>query len=171
MFCTGLCPEAFTKSNVLPVPKKTNSADIKDFRPISLTEVPRRVIEKCLARLLKPFQDKLSPMQGGFREHRSTLDQAAVLQQIMTTRYKESKPTLVAFLDIKAAYDSVDRQLLWTACKRAGISGSVIRMLGGMFDHNVSRVVVDGSGRDLVPKSRWSHARLLPQSIPVCIVY
>ena len=63
----------------------------------------------------------------------------------MTTRYKESKPTLVAFLDIKAAYDSVDRQLLWAACKRAGISDHVIRMLGGMFDNNVSRVVVDGS--------------------------
>lgn len=145
MYCTGLCPEAFTKSNVLPVPKKTNSSDIKDFRPISLTEVPRRIIEKCLALLLKPFEQRLSPMQGGFREHRSTLDQAAVLQQVMTTRYKESKPTLVAFLDIKAAYDSVDRQLLWTGCRRAGISDHVIRMLSGMFDNNVSRVVVDGS--------------------------
>ena len=45
MFCTGLCPESFKKSNVLPVPKKANSSDIKDFRPISLTEVPRRIIE------------------------------------------------------------------------------------------------------------------------------
>ena len=53
-------------------------------------------------------------------------------------------PTLVAFLDIKAAYDSVDRQLLWAGCRRAGIPDPVIRMLGGMFDHNMSRVVVDG---------------------------
>ena len=144
MFCTGLCPESFKKSNVLPVPKKANSSDIKDFRPISLTEVPRRIIEKCLALLLKPYEQQLSPMQGGFREHRSTLDQAATLQQTMTARYRMGMPTLVAFLDIKAAYDSVDRQLLWAGCKRAGISDPVIRMLGGMFDHNMSRVVVDG---------------------------
>ena len=88
-------------------------------------------------------------MQGGFRERRSTLDQAAVLQQVMTTRYG-GYPTLVVFLDIKAAYDSVDRQLLWGCCTRMGIPDGVIKMLRGMFDHNISRVVIDGSGSGIV---------------------
>ena len=153
MFCTGLCPESFKKSNVLPVPKKTNSSDIKDFRPISLTEVPRRIIEKCLARLLKPVERNLSPMQGGFRERRSTLDQVATLQQVLSARSKTGMPTVVAFLDIKAAYDCVDRQLLWTSCKRAGIADPVIRTLRGMFDNNMSRVVIDGSAGTWFPCS------------------
>ena len=72
------------------------------------------------------------------------MDQAAVLQQIMSRRHREGKATIVAFLDIKAAYDSVDRRLLWECCERAGISDMVIRMLRGMFDHNRSRVVIDG---------------------------
>ena len=66
----------------------------------------------------------------------------------MTTRYN-AKPTIVAFLDIKSAYDSVDRQLLWECCMDAKIPGSVVRMLSGMFDHNRSRVVVEGS------KGKW----------------
>ena len=144
MFRTGLCPESFQKSNIIPVPKKTNSDNIKDFRPISLTEFPRRLIEKCLALLLTPFEHRLSPMQGGFRQRRSTLDQVAVLQQIVSSRYELKKPTVITFLDIKAAYDSVDRQLLWACCKEAGISDHVIRMLSGMFDHNTSRVMIDG---------------------------
>ena len=93
-------------------------------------------------------------MQGGFREHRSTLDQAAILQQIMATRYKVRKPTVVAFLDIKAAYDSVDRHMLWACCKRAKIPDLVIRMLSGMFDHNESRVVIDGG------KGKWFKNRV-----------
>ena len=116
MYCTGLCPKSFKKANIMPVPKKTHSNDIKDFRPISLTEAPRRILEKCLALYLKPFELKLTHMQGGFRERHSTLDQAAVLQQVMSTRYNSGKSTVVAFLDIKAAYDSVDRQLLWECC-------------------------------------------------------
>ena len=47
MYSTGLCPGIFRESNIIPVPKKTNSNNIQDFRPISLTEVPRRIIEKC----------------------------------------------------------------------------------------------------------------------------
>jgi len=49
--------------------------------------------------------------------------------------------------------DSVDRQLLWACCKRAGISDLVIRMLSGMFDHNMSRVVIDGCVGEWFPNS------------------
>ena len=98
-----------------------------------------------LALLLKPFERGLSPMQGGFREDRSTLDQAATLHQILSTRFNDAKPTIVAFLDIKSAYDCVNRRLLWACCEKACIPDPVIRMLSGMFDHNRSRVVVDGS--------------------------
>ena len=167
MFCTGLCPQSFKKSNIMPVPKKTHSNNINDFRPISLTEVPKRIIEKCLALYLKPFERNLSPMQGGFRERHSTLDQAAVLQQVLSTRSNDCKPTVVAFLDIKAAYDSVDRHLLWACCKRAKIPDLVIRMLSGMFDHNESRVVIDGG------KGKWFKNRvgLMQGSSPSPLLY
>ena len=147
MYRAGLCPDPFKQANIVPVPKKSNGNAIEDFRPISLTELPRRIIEKCLALLLAPFERNLSPMQGGFREHRSTLDQVAVLQQILSTRSKapkNSEPTILAFLDIKSAYDSVDRELLWAYCKKAKIPDPVVRMLGSMFNHNESKVVIDG---------------------------
>ena len=67
MYCTGLCPAQFQDANITPIPKKTNSNDVRDSRPISLTEVLRRTIEKCLALSMKPFERALSPMQGGFR--------------------------------------------------------------------------------------------------------
>lgn len=52
--------------------------------------------------------------QGGFRHNRSGLDQAFSLQILMRhfqNQYDELP--IVAFLDIKAAYDSVDHQVIW----------------------------------------------------------
>ncbi|KAG1463329.1 hypothetical protein G6F56_005307 [Rhizopus delemar] len=52
--------------------------------------------------------------QGGFRESRSFLDQAQCLIEIcpILRRNHNSFPTL-AFLDIKSAYDTVDRSYVW----------------------------------------------------------
>ena len=154
----GACPTAFKRANIVPVPKKTASADIKGYRPISLTEVPRRVIEKGLSAILLPFQQKLSPMQGGFRQRRSTVDQAAVLHQVVCQRLP--KPTVLAFLDIRAAYDSVDRSILWKRCLSFGMPRTIVNVLRAMFDENQSRVVLEGAC------SRWfsNHVGLLQGS-------
>jgi hypothetical protein len=151
MFCTGLCPESFKKANIIPVPKKIVSDNIENYRPISLTEVPRRIVEKCLAVLLRPFERQLSPAQCGFREQRSTMDQVATLQQVLSTRYRGEKSTVVALLDIKSAYDCVNRELLWECCGRAGIPSPVVKMLSGMFDYNESQVIVDGFNGEWFP--------------------
>ena len=154
----GACPTAFKRANIVPVPKKAASADIKSYRPISLTEVPRRIIEKGFSAILLPFQEKLSPMQGGFRQRRSTVDQAAVLHQVVCQRLRE--PTVLAFLDIRAAYDSVDRAILWQRCLSAGMPTTIVSVLRAMFDENQSRVVLDGAC------SRWfnNHVGLLQGS-------
>ena len=62
----------------------------------------------------------MSPLEiqrGGFQPGRGTLAQVACLQNIMEVykaRYK--KAPLLAFLDIQAAYDSVDRNILYEEC-------------------------------------------------------
>ena len=152
MYARGSVQE-YSGSRILFRSLKRPTAMILKISDISLIEVPRRIIEKCMALLLKPFERGLSPMQGGFREDRSTLDQAATLHQILSTRFNDAKPTIVAFLDIKSAYDCVNRRLLWACCEKAGIPDPVIRMLSGMFDHNRSRVVVDGVEGEWFPCS------------------
>ena len=65
---------------------------------------------------------QLSPVpvlqaQGGVRAYRGTLGQALRLHELMQT-YSRSvdsvqHPPVIAFLDIKAAYDSVNRPAIW----------------------------------------------------------
>jgi hypothetical protein len=64
-----------------------------------------------------------------------------VLQEAML---KLKKKIHVAFLDIKAAYDSVDRRILWRRCLNRGICPDAVDVLKQLFDHNSSQVVVNG---------------------------
>lgn len=64
----------------------------------------------------------------------------SVLQEAST----KDKNIKYAFLDIRAAYDSVDRTILWEKCAAKGIDSHSIRVLKEFFDHNTSQVSLDG---------------------------
>lgn len=126
---------------LVPVPKKGDATLIENNRPVSLTEVPRKVFEALLEAHIKRTMRPLCISQGGFREHRGCADQVATLQEVMLRR----KGMLYAFLDIKAAYDTVDRRLLWAKClAEFGLSAAAVGVLQRLFDANQSVVRVGG---------------------------
>jgi hypothetical protein len=51
----------------------------------------------------------------------------------------------VAFLDIKAAYDSVDRKILLTKCPEKGIEPAMVETLRQLYDFNSAFVTVGGN--------------------------
>ena len=81
-----------------------------NYRPIALTIISRRVYERVILSRIKHKLELLHRSQGGFRPQRSTLDQCFSLDEIIK-KYPSSEH---AFLDIKAAFDSVNRQILWS---------------------------------------------------------
>ena len=68
---TGVFPSGWCRATVIPVPKKPGAKLSMDHRPISLTEVFRRIFEKCLLHWMKRRLDGLSIEQSGFRVERS----------------------------------------------------------------------------------------------------
>ncbi|KAG2171679.1 hypothetical protein INT43_008059 [Umbelopsis isabellina] len=101
-----------------------------------------KALEQCLAPLLHERSPTPDLAQGGFRIKRSALDQALCLHeliQIHRIRYR-SEPTM-AFLDIKAAYDTVDREVIWNRLRHHDAPTPLITLLQNMFDE-VSITVV-----------------------------
>lgn len=134
-------PSSWKRALIVPVPKKGDLNLIKNYRPISLTEPLRKLMEHCL---LKYINLKVGPSfltQGGFRTNHCCNDMVLVLHEA-TSKYKSNLHT--AFLDIKAAYDSVDRRILWRRCRNRGLSIEAVDLLKELFDHNSGQVVVGG---------------------------
>ena len=137
-FKFSVVPSGWTKTLVCPVPKKGDLSRIGNYRPISLTEVLRKIYEMCLLGEMQTMVP-LSREQGGFRIGRSTIDQIESLDRIIKA---QPNPVHLAFLDIKAAYDSVPRAELWRRCETIGLPDFLIRTLRALFDHNSSQLAI-----------------------------
>ncbi|TEB15429.1 hypothetical protein C9890_0607 [Perkinsus sp. BL_2016] len=140
-FSPTMVPQTWKRSIVVPVPKKGDLCLIKNYRPISLTEPLRKIFEHCMLRYVNESIGQSFLTQGGFRTNHCCNDMIVVLQEAML---KAKGKIHVAFLDIRAAYDSVDRRILWRRCLNRGICPDAVEILKQLFDHNSSQVVVNG---------------------------
>lgn len=113
---------------------KGDIKSIKNYRPIALTATMRRLYEKLILRLFKKkATEYLTDYQGGFRDGRSTLDQVAIVVELM----RHNTEWVITFLDIKAAYDCVDRRILWTELvKLVKLPIRIVAILRSLFDDN-----------------------------------
>ena len=158
---SSCAPSAWHRSLICPIHKKGDAKAISNYRPVSLTEVPRKLYETCLSNVVKSFIEPLDESQNGFREHRNTIDHLATLQHLILRRHtwlpQRNDGLVMAFLDIKNAYDKVDRSILWSKllsppaqqrqqghARRACMPRHLIEALKSLFEENTSEVVVDG---------------------------
>lgn len=128
-------PRLWRTACVFPIHKKGDPTDPANYRPISLTSVMRKLFEFNLSDFLTAHSPPLDVAQGGFRPQRSPLDQALCLHDLMIdyTRTNHRRP-VVAFLDIKAAYDTVDRRVIWAILAESSLPRPVLALLVNMFD-------------------------------------
>ena len=72
---------------------------------------------KYLLTFVVPVKDTLLAArrmeQSGFTLARSTIDRIATLNLILQGRREFQQPLWAAYVDLKAAFDSVDRSALW----------------------------------------------------------
>jgi hypothetical protein len=121
---------------------KGDSKDIKNYRPISLTVVAKRIFEKIIDSKLDEYKAKLHNLQGGFRKGRSTLHQVYYLTELIKANDSQ---IINVYMDLRAAYDTVDRQVLWTQlATKFGMPLKLIRLLRAIFDFNQSFLLVGG---------------------------
>jgi len=153
---TQLTPAKWNESIIIPIFKnKGSSSEIKNYRPIALTIVAKRIFEKIIDSKLQDFKDKLQTSQGGFLKKRSTLHQVYYLMELM----KNNPDLIQVFLDLSAAYDMVDRRILWTILeKKFKMPIGMIKLLRSLFDSNFSRLNISG-----IKSEKINHLRGLPQ--------
>ena len=142
-------PDEWREAKIVPIfKKKGNELEIKNYRPLAMAAVARRIYEKCLKSEMDETIKKINDFQGGFRKNRSTLDQVFVLNEVGLNHDNMHQ----LFLDIKAAYDSVNRERLWWKLRVTyNMDEVLLQRLMDLFDNNTSKLVVNGkTSRDII---------------------
>ena len=129
---TGTFPSAFKTAVVKPLLKKSNlsSDNVDNFRPVSNLPFLSKILEKIVFNQLSDFINKhniLDKFQSGFRKNHSTETALLKIVNDLRRNLDSKKPSILVLLDLSAAFDTVDHQILLGRLRnRVGLSGSVL---------------------------------------------
>jgi hypothetical protein len=119
--------------------KETNNPD--NYRGISLLITGYKIYPKIIAKRLTVIADVLLlEEQNGFKKGRSCMDCIFSVSQIIEKHREFNIPTYIAFIDFKKAFDSVDRDKLWTIMLSKGIPTHLITAIQKTYKENIIRV-------------------------------
>jgi len=109
---------------------KGSKTECVNYRPVTLLSFPGKVFAHILLGRIQPLFDKTRrPQQSSFTSGRSTVDAILALHLLADLHREFERPLNVAYLDIKAAFDSVDRTALWKAICSKGIPDNFLLLI------------------------------------------
>jgi len=111
---TGEVPGDWRIASVTPIYKKGRKEDTGNYRPVSLTSVPDKIMERfILSALTRHVQDNqgIRPSQHGFMKGRSCLTNLIFYDQV-THLVDEGNAVDVIYLDFSKAFDTVPHSIL-----------------------------------------------------------
>jgi hypothetical protein len=143
---TGVVPEIWKESLVVPVPKKGDKSDFRNYRPISLTCSLARILEKHVSKTLLKHWDEssvLPPSQHGFRQSMSTTTQLIECHDHWTTEVDAKNPIDVLYVDLKRAFDSIPIPRLLLKIAATNVTDKALKWLESFLISRQFSVKID----------------------------
>ena len=132
----GLVPPDWKVGDVVLVLKKPPQTDVSNYRPITLISCVSKLLTKILAKHLSAAVDKediVGPEQNGFRASRSCSDNIFILNTILEINKSKKLLSHLLFVDLKEAYDRVDRGILLQKLRQLNIPKTFINFLESYY--------------------------------------
>ena len=129
---SGKLPLDWISSNVVPVHKKGDKHLPSNYRPISLTSIVVKIMERIIHRQLiatLEHHNILDDCQFGFRHKRSTVSLLLEAVNDWAVSLENRNSTHCVFLDLAKAFDSVSHPRLLLKLEALGISGDILNWL------------------------------------------
>ena len=143
----GVVPFEWKEANIIPLFKKGSRNKSENYRPVSLTSVICKLLERLIKDHMVDFLVKhklLNSSQHGFLKARSCLTNMLCFLEEITKWIDVGSPVDIIYLDFQKAFDKVPHQRLLLKLKAHGIGDSITDWIEQWLTDRKQRVVVDG---------------------------
>jgi hypothetical protein len=144
----GEVPEAWREANVTPIFKKKGSRLVPgNYRPVSLTSVPCKLLEKIVRDVVMEFLVKnklISEQQHGFVKNKACVTNLLESMDFLTNSLARKRWIDLLFLDFEKAFDKVSHRRLLHKLEAYGVSGKVLKWIEAFLRNRRQKVVLGG---------------------------
>jgi hypothetical protein len=147
----GELPDMWKKANITPLFKKGSRLLSSNYRPVSLTSIPCKIIEKIISvHIMKYLTDNnlLSKHQHGFVRGKNCTTNLLEYVDIITEGLACGNSLDVLYTDFAKAFDKVSHRKLLTKIKAYGINGEVLKWIECFLNDREQRVIMGNNLSD-----------------------
>ena len=121
-------PLSWKCSQIVPVPKKANVKEMNDLRPVALTSVPMKCLERLvLKEIRKVFKNVQDPLQFVYRSKRSVDDAIVVfLDNIYRHIDIPRNYCRILFVDFSSAFNTIQPHILYSKLVNMNVNKRII---------------------------------------------
>lgn len=148
---TGIIPEVWKQGNITPIFKKGVKGNPANYRPVSLTSIPCRVMESCTRDEIVDHliaNNLINKSQHGFMRNKSCTTNLLEFLEKVTKETDEGSPMDILYLDFSKAFDKVPKLRLLEKFKAHSINGNLLNWINNWLTGRKQRTVLNGESSD-----------------------
>ena len=130
---------------IVPLYKKGDPNNPKNYRGITLMAMAYKMYTEVIRkRLVAEIETKkiLPEGQAGFRKGRATIDNIYILNHLVQRSKEKGTKLYSMFVDLRAAFDLVDRETLWELMERKRISKYLIERVKENYEETKVKIKI-----------------------------
>jgi Reverse transcriptase (RNA-dependent DNA polymerase)/Endonuclease-reverse transcriptase len=149
----GIIPNAWRHAIVTPVYKSGSAASVSNYRPISLTSVACKIMERIVSIDMLHYlraNNIITKHQHGFLSRRSTCTNLLETLNDWTLAIRDKRSVVVAYIDYSKAFDCVSREKLLVKLKAYGIADNLLRWIDNFLSRRTQQTRIGTSLSDSI---------------------
>ena len=147
-------PDSWKKSKIIPLFKKDDPLNPKNYRPVAILPIISKVVERVVFSQMMEYLNTnglLHPSSHAYRSGHNTATALITMYDSWTRSSDAGLSTAAIVLDMSAAFDIIDRKLLLKKLNLLGFDEHVLGWLNSYLTDRTQSVCINGVLSRLLP--------------------